>query len=159
MTSANSLLAERLAFLAIIASSATGATVATGQILSSSYVSIAGTNANLFGRIAGLAFVSATSNTGAITVSLIKASDTNGSNAATVVNATAVASGAANIPLMVELNLNGAAGAFSDTTNVYYAVRITNAGAGGVHAALVGVDPKYGPASTYNIAATNTGSI
>ena len=155
MTSVNTLLAERLAFLATVTPTVT--TVVTGQSITSSYVQITATNANLFGRIAGLAVVAATANTGTITASLVKASDTNGTGVTTVVNATAVATASANIPLLVELNLDGPNASFTDTTNVYYAVKVTSPGAGTVAGVMVGVDACYQPASTYNTALTATG--
>lgn len=149
----NSLLSERLAVLAVLNPIALSSSSAV-----SAYVTMAGNtnvpSGSLFQRL--LALVQLGDNgTGTVTVSAYKASDTSGTGSAAIYTASFAATNADN--RIIELDLNAALGALTDTSKICVAVSASvDAGGCPVSAIILGGDGRYEPASGYNTALTAT---
>ena len=146
----NSLLSERIGFLAFLPPTAlTAATV----VVSSPYFSVLATNGNLFQRFFAAAQLNGTNGTGTVSIALYKASDTNGTGSATVSAAltyTGTASGVAtntSSVLMAGFDVNGTA---FDTTKPFMSLQISGGISNTVSGIILAEDGRYDPASSYN---------
>ena len=150
MVPGNSLLSERIAWLALMPP--TALTAAT-SVASTPYFSVQATPGNLFQRYFAAVQLAGTSNTNAVSIALYKASDTSGTGSATVSVQTysgtnvSITTNTASI-LCYSLDINGD---IAVGTNCFYSMQVSGVAAATVSGFVIGSDGGYDPASSYNV--------
>ncbi len=142
----NARLSERLAYIGEITPTLINTSV-TG--VTSSYVSQIASNGNYFRRLLGTVQVAGSvTGTNKVTVSILKASDTNGTGAAAILSASYVGTNANDVIAPMET-----LDVYYDSTKPYLALHAetTAAGTALVAGILQGGEGKYDSAASYNV--------